>query len=524
MKVIQINLNHCRAAQDLLLQSVRECKADLAIISEPYKVEDNGDWVTNTSSKVAIWLCRRNGRSFLDVRKGSGFVRARIGEMWVYSCYLAPSLSKVDFRSALDTIAFDARRRHPTIIAGDFNSWAEEWGCPSTNIRGRDLLRAFATLDVVLLNEGTQETFNRAGAGSIIDLTFVSSPLARRSHWRIGDFCTASDHEAILCTVGIRPGPGPLNRAAKGYRQETLNAEQMSRCLADMHFVTEADVNTNADGIAASLEDACRAAEQDPWGGAYRLVVKRVNAGSRSPTDPETLSEIVRTLFPSGSAKDSTLHETGPKWEIRAITETEVAEAGRNLQNNKAPRPDAVPYNACLREGTFPRRWKVQKPLLLNKPGKPPGEASSYRPICLLDTVGKVFEKLISKRLNLAIDAAGGLSPSQFGFRKGKSTLDAIRTVTGIAAEAIRGKRWKGGTKKYCLLVALDIKNALDTANWTGIMQALRRQQIPEYLIKIIDSYLDERVLLFDTSDGPKEYNVTAGVPQGSVLAPCCGT
>jgi len=96
-------------------------------------------------------------------------------------------------------------------------------------------------------------------------------------------------------------------------------------------------------------------------------------------------------------------------------------------------------YNACLCEGTFPRRRKVLKP---------PREASSYRLICLLDTVGKVFEKLISKRLNLAADAAGGLPPTQFGFRKGKSTLDAIRTVTGIAADAIRGKRWKGGTKK----------------------------------------------------------------------------
>jgi len=39
------------------------------------------------------------------------------------------------------------------------------------------------------------------------------------------------------------------------------------------------------------------AAEQDPLGGAYRLAVKQVNPGSRTPTDPETLSEIVRTLF-----------------------------------------------------------------------------------------------------------------------------------------------------------------------------------------------------------------------------------
>ncbi|XP_070851444.1 uncharacterized protein [Drosophila suzukii] len=178
--------------------------------------------------------------------------------MWVYSCYLAPSLSTTDFSHALDKIAFDARGRYPAIIAGDFNAWAEEWGCPSSNIRGQTLLNAFASLDVALLNEGTQETFNRAGAGSIIDLTFESSALARRSHWRIGDFFTASDHEAILCTEGTRPGPGARIRAVKGYRQETLNAEEMSRCLADMHCSTEADANNNADAIAASLEDTCR--------------------------------------------------------------------------------------------------------------------------------------------------------------------------------------------------------------------------------------------------------------------------
>jgi len=113
MEVIQINLNHCRAAQDLLLQSVRVCKADLAVISEPYKVKDDGDWITDTSGKAAIWLCKRNGKSFLDVHKGSVFVRARIGEMWDYSCYLAPSLSTTDFSHALDTIAFDRRGRYP---------------------------------------------------------------------------------------------------------------------------------------------------------------------------------------------------------------------------------------------------------------------------------------------------------------------------------------------------------------------------------------------------------------------------
>jgi len=65
-------------------------------------------------------------------------------------------------------------------------------------------------------------------------------------------------------------------------------------------------------------------------------------------------------------------------------------------------------YNTCLLEGTFPDRWKRHKLLLLPKPGKPAGEASSYRPICLLDTIGKVFERVIATRLNAAMEDAGG--------------------------------------------------------------------------------------------------------------------
>lgn len=45
MRVLQVNLNHCEAAHDLLMQTVRELKVDLAIISEPYRHLDTQAWV-----------------------------------------------------------------------------------------------------------------------------------------------------------------------------------------------------------------------------------------------------------------------------------------------------------------------------------------------------------------------------------------------------------------------------------------------------------------------------------------------
>jgi len=92
----------------------------------------------------------------------------------------------------------------------------------------------------------------------------------------------------------------------------------------------------------------------------------------------------------------------------------------RNLKNRKATVPDLVPnsavktllslhldavaslYNTCLMEMTFPVRWKRQKLLLVSMPEKPAGKPSSYRPICLLDALGKVFERVIATRLNAA--------------------------------------------------------------------------------------------------------------------------
>jgi len=112
------------------------------------------------------------------------------------------------------------------------------------------------------------------------------------------------------------------------------------------------------------------------------------------------------------------------------------------------------------------------------------------------------------------MEDADGLSSNQYGFRKGKSTLDAIERVTNIASKAIAGTRWKGGTKKYCLVVKLEIRNAFNSADWGRTLEALRSYNIPEYLLNVVHSYLSKRELVLETSVGPKTYEVTAGVPQ----------
>lgn len=174
-------------------------------------------------------------------------------------------------------------------------------------------------------------------------------------------------------------------------------------------------------------------------------------------------------------------------------------------------------FNINLQAGVFPKRWKRQILVLLRKGDKPLGDPSSYRPICLLDTLGKLLERMILQRLEAHIEANGGMSQRQFGFRKGLSTVDAITKVVNTAKTVTNGPC---NAKGYCALVTLDIRNAFNSARWEGIMEALSKRHTPEYLLRVIDSYLADRTLIYNTEDGDKEYEVTAGVPQGSVLGP----
>ena len=67
----------------------------------------------------------------------------------------------------------------------------------------------------------------------------------------------------------------------------------------------------------------------------------------------------------------------------------------------------------------------------------------SYRSFYLLDTMGKILEKIIYKRLSTCAEVGGALSDLQYGFRKGRSVIETIRWVVTIAKNVIEGDRWR---------------------------------------------------------------------------------
>lgn len=282
-----------------------------------------------------------------------------------------------------------------------------------------------------------------------------------------------------------------------------------------------------------SWEALCDEINNDPWGLPYRIVMKKMGNRNKIPgiTNPDWARTIVETLFPKATSPSIYFPTVESAGEYEPFSNEEILYTARKLKKAKAPGPDGVPneiitltaqcwpelftdtFNMCLKTGIFPNIWKKQKLVLLRKGDKPLDNPSSFRPLCLLDNSGKFLERLLLNRLEAELYANGGFSPMQFGFVKKKSTLDAISQVVNTAQKSMEGKR-------FCAIVTLDIRNAFNTANWNVIRTEIRKRNFSNYLVKMIDNYLNERTLEYQTNQGAKHFSVSAGVPQGSILGP----
>ena len=90
--------------------------------------------------------------------------------------------------------------------------------------------------------------------------------------------------------------------------------------------------------------------------------------------------------------------------------------------------PLSLIINPCLSVGIFPDKLKTAKVCPVFKSGDIM-EFNNYRPISLLPSFSKIFEKIIANRLLSFIEKHNILSSTQFGFRKNHSTSLALLEV-----------------------------------------------------------------------------------------------
>jgi hypothetical protein len=169
--------------------------------------------------------------------------------------------------------------------------------------------------------------------------------------------------------------------------------------------------------------------------------------------------------------------------------------------------------NNSLLTGVFPKELKISNIIPLYKSGNM-SKFTNYRPISLLSSVSKVFEKIFYKRLLSFLKMYDILYKLQFGFREGHSTNMAMFVLLDKIVDAIEND-------EYAVGIFLDFSKAFDTVDHKILLDKLYFYGIRGTPHLWLESYLSERVQ-FTTFDGKQsEYKpIKCGVPQGSILGP----
>ena len=214
-------------------------------------------------------------------------------------------------------------------------------------------------------------------------------------------------------------------------------------------------------------------------------------------------------------------------FEFVEIFEDEVLAELKNLKANKGFGPDNISpkflkdsscviastltniFNQSLKTRKFPDEWALARVSPIFKTDLKT-ELGNYRPISVLSTVSKVFEKIIYKQINKYFNDNKLFTKYQSGFRKGYSALTALLSVTN---------EWLCKIDKGLVngVLFLDLKKAFDTV----LIEKLKLYGFQKQSLSWFKSYLKDRKQFCKINQTQSSIrNVRCGIPQGSTLGP----
>lgn len=210
------------------------------------------------------------------------------------------------------------------------------------------------------------------------------------------------------------------------------------------------------------------------------------------------------------------------------VSPNEVWNIVKHLPSAKAPGSDGITnkalkhlpkiaytllaniYTCCFRHSYFPEQWKKAQIVMIPKPMKNHLIPDNHRPISLLNTLSKIFERIILIKLN----SYTKIRSEQHAFRAGHSTTTQLITLVDDLTRKSHGK-------EKTVAVFLDVAKAFDRVWHQGLIYKLMNANIPHPLVKLIDSFLKDRTFQIKINDHlSTSRNIEAGVPQGSCLSP----
>lgn len=174
-------------------------------------------------------------------------------------------------------------------------------------------------------------------------------------------------------------------------------------------------------------------------------------------------------------------------------------------------------FNDCVNLAYYPRYFKKSITLVLQKLcGEEPRDytsAKAYRPIALLNTLGKALESVLATRIRDLVETYALLPDTHIGGRRGRSTEDALHKIV----EKIYSGWNKDGVAS---LLMLNIWGAYDHVCQHRLRHNLRKRHLNLQLVDLISSFLSDRVTSIRSNEFTSaELHISCGIPQGSPLS-----
>lgn len=246
----------------------------------------------------------------------------------------------------------------------------------------------------------------------------------------------------------------------------------------------------------------------------------------------ELAAKIATPLYNTLSDYTSSSNPPVASFAMLPVDDAELESVIMSLRNDSAVGADKIPtaflkaaksllitplkhvINLCLHKGVFPTVFKKAVVHPIHKVGDR-NNVSNYRPISVLTSLSKVLEKVLNSRLINFLEKNDILAHNQYGFRKQKSTEDAVMDLTNNIVGTL-------DRKMKTLGVFLDLSKAFDTVSVSILLNKMECIGIRGVALDIFKDYLTERSQCVKINTVYSDFTSLTGfgVPQGSVLGP----
>ena len=171
-------------------------------------------------------------------------------------------------------------------------------------------------------------------------------------------------------------------------------------------------------------------------------------------------------------------------------------------------------YNTCVGTCIFPRQWSIGKISPIPKTTANSTNVKDWRPITQIPLPGKILERILHDQIYTYLEFNSLLYNNQYGFRRGRSTSQAIFDVLKNLYE-----KWNNRMYTGCIFV--DFSKAFETINHSILIKKLNLYGFDNPSLKLMENYIKTRTQVTNVNghvSTPR--TIMCGTAQGSILGP----